>query len=105
MYRFHSAELSGQLTFTQLFELPSEGHSEAKSRKLIWLKENKQKNNKHSISPKCSTVYIWILDLSVCCPDLFLYLRVRATQCIDKEILISKNGNIGIDIEIDKRMF
>ena len=71
VYRFHSAELSGQLTFTQLFELPSEGHSEAKSRKLIWLKENKQKNNKHSISPKCSTVYIWILDLSVCCPDFF----------------------------------
>ena len=29
----------------------------------------------------------------------------RAAQCIDKEILISKNGNIDIDIEIDKRMF
>ena len=28
---------------------------------------------------------------------------IRAAQCIDKEILISKNGNI--DIEIDKRMF
>ena len=28
----------------------------------------------------------------------------RAAQCIDKEILISKNGNIDIDIEIDKRM-
>ena len=31
--------------------------------------------------------------------------QVRAAQCIDKEILISKNGNIDIDIEIDKRMF
>ena len=31
----------------------------------------------------------------------------RAAQCIDKEILKSKNGNIDIDIdiEIDKRMF
>ena len=29
--------------------------------------------------------------------------QTRAAQCIDKEILISKNGNI--DIEIDKRMF
>ena len=29
----------------------------------------------------------------------------RAAQCIDKEILIGKNGNIDIDIEIDKRMF
>ena len=29
----------------------------------------------------------------------------RAAQCIDKEILITKNGNIDIDIEIDKRMF
>ena len=29
----------------------------------------------------------------------------RAAQCIDKEILISKNGNIDIDIEIDKRVF
>ena len=29
----------------------------------------------------------------------------RAAQCIDKEIFISKNGNIDIDIEIDKRMF
>ena len=29
----------------------------------------------------------------------------RAVQCIEKEILISKNGNIDIDIEIDKRMF
>ena len=32
-------------------------------------------------------------------------LHTRAAQCIDKEILISKNGNIDIDIEIDKRMF
>ena len=32
-------------------------------------------------------------------------LQPRAAQCIDKEILISKNGNIDIDIEIDKRMF
>ena len=31
--------------------------------------------------------------------------RGRAAQCIDKEILIRKNGNIDIDIEIDKRMF
>ena len=30
-------------------------------------------------------------------------MSVRAAQCIDKEIFISKNGNI--DIEIDKRMF
>ena len=30
-------------------------------------------------------------------------MSFRAAQCIDKEILISKNGNI--DIEIDKRMF
>ena len=29
----------------------------------------------------------------------------RAAQCIDKEILISKNCNIDIDIEIDKRVF
>ena len=29
----------------------------------------------------------------------------RAAQCIDKEILIRENGNIDIDIEIDKRMF
>ena len=29
----------------------------------------------------------------------------RAAQCIDKEILISKNGKIDIDIEIDKRIF
>ena len=28
----------------------------------------------------------------------------RAAQCIDKEILISKNGNIYIDIEIDNRI-
>ena len=32
-------------------------------------------------------------------------MGARAAQCIDKEILISKNGNIDIDIEIDKRMF
>ena len=32
-------------------------------------------------------------------------VRIRAAQCIDKEILISKNGNIDIAIEIDKRMF
>ena len=32
-------------------------------------------------------------------------VHIRAAQCIDKEILISKNGNIDIDIEIDKRMF
>ena len=31
--------------------------------------------------------------------------HIRAAQCIDKEILISKNGNIDIDIEIDKRFF
>ena len=31
--------------------------------------------------------------------------RSRAAQCIDKEILISKNGNIDIGIEIDKRMY
>ena len=30
-------------------------------------------------------------------------MSFRAAQCIDKEILISKKGNI--DIEIDKRMF
>ena len=32
-------------------------------------------------------------------------LQFRAAQCIDKEILINKNGNIDIDIEIDKRVF
>ena len=32
-------------------------------------------------------------------------LRTRAAQCIDKEILISKNGYIDIDIEIDKRTY
>ena len=29
------------------------------------------------------------------------WVCVRAAQCIDKEIMISKNGNIDIDIEID----
>ena len=29
----------------------------------------------------------------------------RGAQCIDMEILISKNGNIDIDIDIDKRTF
>ena len=36
---------------------------------------------------------------------VFLLIYNRAAQCIDKEVLISKNGNIDIDIEIDKRMF
>ena len=36
---------------------------------------------------------------------VFCYSYARAAQCIDKEILISKNGNIDIDIEIDKRFF
>ena len=34
-----------------------------------------------------------------------LVFHNRAAQCIDKEILISKNCNIDIDIEIDKRVF
>ena len=29
----------------------------------------------------------------------------RGAQCIDKEILIRKNSNIDIDIEIDKRTY
>ena len=29
----------------------------------------------------------------------------RGAQCIDMEILISKNGHIDIDIDIDKRTF
>ena len=35
--------------------------------------------------------------------DDLLQLPTRGAQCTNKEILISKNGNI--DIEIDKRMF
>ena len=31
--------------------------------------------------------------------------HIRAAQCIDKEILISKNGNVDFNIEIDKRIF
>ena len=31
--------------------------------------------------------------------------HTRGAQCIDKEILISNNGNIDIDIDIDKRTF
>ena len=34
-----------------------------------------------------------------------LALHTRGAQCIDMEILISKNGNIDIDIDIDKRTF
>ena len=33
------------------------------------------------------------------------HLQNRGAQCIDMEILISKNGNIDIDIDIDKRTF
>ena len=39
---------------------------------------------------------------------LLLYkngVHSRGAQCIDMEILISKNGNIDIDIDIDKRTF
>ena len=32
-------------------------------------------------------------------------IRTRGAQYIDMEILISKNGNIDIDIDIDKRTF
>ena len=31
--------------------------------------------------------------------------HTRGAQCIDMEILIGKNGNIDIDIDIDKRTF
>ena len=34
-----------------------------------------------------------------------MWVGSRAAQCIDKELLISKNGNIDIEIEIDKRVF
>ena len=39
------------------------------------------------------------------CASIWHVPSVRAAQCIDKQILISKNGNIDIDIEIDKRVF
>ena len=32
-------------------------------------------------------------------------VSTRGAQCIDKEILIIKIGNIDIDIDIDKRTF
>ena len=32
-------------------------------------------------------------------------MYIRGAQCIDKEILISNNGNIDIDIDIDKMTF
>ena len=45
-------------------------------------------------------------DFEVCgvCMEA-VYICVRGAQCIDMEILISKNGNIDIDIDIDKRTF
>ena len=51
-----------------------------------------------------------LMGINFCNPFLHMRCRpyvahIRGAQCIDMEILISKNGNIDIDIDIDKRTF
>ena len=41
----------------------------------------------------------------MCIPVSSIVFDTRGAQCIDKKILIRKNSNIDIDIEIDKRTY
>ena len=46
------------------------------------------------------------IDLDLPYADLNVWVaHNRGAQCIDKKILIRKNSDIDIDIEIDKRTF